>query len=302
MASLERSEILAGLFDGESSENGVFQYIHNKIKSEKASSKVNFELVSKIYTYLLFGVSSNTSCQYMTNLKKFINDSVRINDKKRWRKYLDVIFLPQDLYKLRTDLAVEKVTFRLQNQEERYDYKIVEETINKVDELIKNNRVIDTAGAYKYARLNLLVFWCMLITGRRFVEVAKTIDIKMIDGIYMYEGLAKKRGNKDSARAFINDEEYSLLIDRLKEIREIIGSDKLRNDEINNNYARVFNRWLLDAVPELLKNKETSHVLRKIAMNRAWHKFGEGKMDKHFFCTLFLGHQIEIQAVDHYLI
>lgn len=300
MAS-DRKEILRATF-GSCMEDEIYSYIEHSIKKEKSRATLNLELVAKIYTYLYYGLEINSSVQYMSKLKAFLLEQVKNNDKKRWLKYVDSVFIPQEIYDLRNKISTDKVIAKLSSPQEIYDLNKIEEIIAEADKLIEDGYGLRGTSFDLNARICLLIFWCMLISGRRFIEVTKLVNIEKNESVgYIYTDLAKKRGDAGSCRAFIDDKEYDLLTKRLKEIRDNLDSQNQTNKEINNRIGRVFNRWLLGAFPDVFDNEETSHVLRKISMNRAWHKYGEGKMDKHFFCSTFLGHQIEIQAVDHYL-
>lgn len=299
MAS-DRKEVLKSVF-GSSLEKDIYTYFSNAIKSEKTKSALNLDLVSKMYLYLYYGLEINSVTQYMVKLKAFISENIKNNDKKRWLKYVDSVFIPQEIYDMRNKASAEKVIAKLASPEQIYNLDLIEEVIANVDKILKEEPNI-TNFYEKNERTCLLIFWVMLITGRRFLEVCKLVNIEKDNNVgYIYTDLAKKRGNLASCRAFITDEEYPMLMARIQEIRTNIDAENQTNKEINSRIARVFNRWLLNAMPNVFNSGETSHVLRKISMNRAWRKYGEGKMDKHFFCSTFLGHQIEIQAVDHYL-
>jgi len=131
-----------------------------------------------------------------------------------------------------------------------------------------------------------------LVTGRRSVEILKTLDIVKEGKEWFYVGVAKKGKEDAKIKAYSLDTDYEFLKALLTQLREDLDTSKLTAKEVNSKYNRIFNR----AFKKLTDTDYTFHEAREIWADMLYlgegYKSGEWTEEFNFKAEV-LGHEIK---------
>lgn len=159
--------------------------------------------------------------------------------------------------------------------------KIVDDDID-----VAKQQTLERARAYLYAT------YLALATGRRSIEILKTLEIVKDGDTCYYQGIAKKSDNNVKIEAYSLDRDFEFLIKILAKLREDLPTNNLTAKEVNSKYNRIFNR----AFKKLTNTDYTFHDAREIYSDLLYIKEGysDGSWtEEHNFKGKILGHEIK---------
>lgn len=207
-------------------------------------------------------------------------------------KFITAFILDSNVYRaLNAKYSDEVINTLSTESSSDFDYVLfVERTISTLTaeiesgdhSLLSNNSRADREIAYK----QLIVL--SLSTGRRQIEILKTVSINKKKDEALYSGLAKKK-KEDEASV-----EAPCLIDitiakrYLKNVREVFGTETMQNKEINSKYNASINKAIQRYFPEL--KIDGFHFFRTAYAEYCFQKFGSG--DKLVYFAKVLGHEL----------
>ncbi|MCT7466973.1 telomere resolvase [Aliarcobacter cryaerophilus] len=168
--------------------------------------------------------------------------------------------------------------------------KFTRDTINLLIDNIKNNVSLSKSNMSKledelfYQKLFVLA----LATGRRQIELLKTLTIKKKKELALYEGLSKKR-NDD-----VESCEAPILID-IKIAKKYLDDvrDYLKNYNVENMTADAINSKFNGRIGNAIKRyigDYNFHYFRACYAHTCYTEFGNN-MDKTIYFTNILGHK-----------
>ena len=131
---------------------------------------------------------------------------------------------------------VEKVVNKLKDYVDNFDDKLKEGIIKK-----PNSAKVDIIKAY------YISFLLGLTTGRRQVELLKTLEIGSRKGKAMFKGLVKQPKNAKEAQEgniiFLSVKDAQKY---LRLLRKLLPTDDMTNTEVNKKYNAMFNKAFKD--------------------------------------------------------
>ena len=218
-----------------------------------------------------------------------------------------ILSLPSGFYKLLNQKAQNKVIEKLENKDsDNIDFvseteKLLDYLVNKINTIsekdIGNNTTLEKQQAY------LKLFVIALATGRRQVEILKSLTINKKGEMAIYRGLAKKKKNDEfevTAPILYN---ISIIKSYLKDVRKEFDTENMDNRKINQKYSGIINKAFEKYITsnenfEWLKGKGV-HFLRAMYAETCYLKFGIDK-EKDVYMQKILGHEIIVPGVKNY--
>lgn len=146
---------------------------------------------------------------------------------------------------------------------------------------------------------NLSIVYLALVTGRRFFEIMKNLEVlKDENNQVIFRGLAKKRDSENSSKGFILDD-LEMVVKMINNVRAYYDdfTKNMTAQQINASYSKTLNNFLKK---ELGKQDITFHTLRERYAEVCELEFNKGKIDKDVFRTYVLSHDIDTSASDFY--
>ena len=292
----DNKELYKFLYGTASWKNGIEAMFTSDFKGCRSHNDV-MKVYNKYVPYLVYGRAFNTMLRMYTDFRSIITE---LNTKN-------------------TEFALE-VAFSLNKKDDVkgvYAYKSMKhkKMIDKKDDVLKDgskgaiksetvlkffNHLKDTIDnddfsnlVYKTQKVEQVKAYYITIllglcTGRRMVEILKTINISIKKGVPMFSGFVKKSPDDDKPSTgvilFITPTEAKKYLSMLRKLIDVSAID---NKDINKKYNAVFNNALvkyssdiLGATP-FLNNKGvlakiSFHDLRKIYAGYAYKEFGNG--------------------------
>ena len=264
-----------------------------KIKGKKEA----FEFSNKWLFYLYFDSSNytlkNRSLEMRKELLSNNIDEVVVNLFK----------LPGEYYNALNAKDEEIVKAVLTDDfKSDFNYEVfVDETIKKFIEIVGAKEISLNSSSQNINRelSYYKMFVLALATGRRQIEILRTLEISKKKDLVIYNGLAKKN-NKELAKV-----EAPILMDLnlakkwLKDIREEFKiTEEMTNKEVNSKY----NGSIGKALVRIFKDIEIKefHFFRTCYAETCYKKFG-GEKDKELYFAEILGHEIALNHTHNYL-
>ena len=212
--------------------------------------------------------------KFDTRLSIFVNDKRIENAKNRKenKKEFDIDFFKTLIVDLKSNI----------------------QNIRKGDFPKANNQSFEQIEAYHIAT------YLALVTGRRFVEILKTLEIEKRGTNAKFHGLVKKPDDERSIERVCLLDDYKTVKKHLARLRKILDVSDMSNDEVNKKYSAIFNRYLKDKILRT-DTKFTFHDLRGIYAELCYLEFAKENEDKKDFFSKVLGHREVFTATDHYL-
>ena len=216
-----------------------------------------------------------------------------------------ILSLPSSFFKLLNEKANKKVIEKLEVETEvEVDYtKLANDILLYLNDRIENKDVLAKSNNSSVERelAYLKLFFVLLATGRRQIEILKTIDIAKRKEMALFRGLAKKKNdNKNEITAPILYD-VNIIKKYIKDIRKEFGSKEMTNKEVNQklNYPtnRAFKKYFKDKYEFV--EKKGLHFLRTIYAITCYQNFGND-VDKEVYIAKILGHEVKITAVKNY--
>jgi hypothetical protein len=177
--------------------------------------------------------------------------------------------------------------------------------INRIVSDLKSKIDNDDFTLYRNQELNKvkayhIVILLAICTGRRQIEILKTLSIYKQKELVLYSGIAKK-DNLDkkipSKLLFIDVNEAKHY---LRELRKIFNLDNLTNREVNQKFSGSLNTTLNNYIKDFIDKDFKLHDLRKIYAELCFQKFAN-HMDKDLFYKEILAHEVKPTSATHYM-
>lgn len=287
-----RRDFLISNFGGYKLET-IKKSILEKIRNAK-SNEDKEAIIHELYAYIYFGVTQETISVTCSNVKKWLN-----SDTKKAKDYLRYIKIPNTIYTALKNFGNNQVKEQLSNlkQINIQDYK---DFLKSIDEAIKDKNYksyITENISEERKDIYYKTFYLIAVTGRRFVEILKTISIKTNkNNEFFFDGIAKKKSlNNNDFKAYLLDEDITKLRRYLREVRTFFKTENLTNREISQRYTYIFNQFIKKYIDEKINSSE----LRKLYAETCYKEFGKG-YEKGYFIALCLGHEIQLTQTSHY--
>jgi len=282
------------LFYGTTSWNKISANFTTELKASKTKSAL-IKTVMKYVPYCwMDNRSINTARKRYSNFKSLIEEA----EHKYGDVALELFKLPSEAYE--NIKAVENNIVReKQSLKDNYDSKEIMKVIKELKRLlisgnfaIGRNQTIETVRAYHTA------IYLALVTGKRQIEILKTLHIRIRKGEPYFEGLAKKSSNEpELIKAVLLDDEVKFTQDLLKQLRKDLNVEAMSNLQINQKYNTIFNK----AVKRYTGLQISFRDIREIWADICFNKFGSNSNEKVYKAEI-LGHMaVEVTPTDHYM-
>lgn len=259
-----------------------------------------FKIYNKYLPAIYLGQALNSVAVRFSTFRKPLK---KMGKNKVAKQLLEIMWFPEIASNFLKKQSEEKTLEKKENKSE-LDINFVFETLKNLKEkIISKNFITNTRQDAKQVEMYCLAIYIALNSGRRLSEVLKTFEIEKKGKNIIFKNLLKKKS--DEMESFENmhlvDEDYLFTSKCLKRLREILDTTNMTNDQVAKKYSFIFNSYMKKHI--LLTDKYTFHDLRKMYAQACWVKFADKEQEnqKDFFAKI-LGHEIQVDTVDHYLI
>ena len=151
---------------------------------------------------------------------------------------------------------------------------------------------LGTRQTKEQVRAYYLATYLALITGRRLVEILKTLELRKYRDKLKARGIAKK-GEEDKSYDLIPLDDIDKILSAYKELRRIFDTSNLTKRQVNQKHNAKFNEFLKT---KIFPNSDlTFHDLRKIYLLKAYEKYGNNENFDNFAEKALL-HDVKIDA------
>jgi hypothetical protein len=153
------------------------------------------------------------------------------------------------------------------------------------------------------ARAYLFASYLVFVTGRRSVEILKTLELVENGKEWFYKGITKKGAESFEIKAYSLDNDFEFLNILIKQLRIDVDTKKLKNTEVNSKYNHIFNR----SFKRITGVNYTFHDAREIFAELAYIEFGKKlgtDREEIDFKSSILGHEINkdrLVTTEHYM-
>jgi integrase len=307
MENIELSNALYGV----NRWNDIKELFVSDFKKCRTNDDIN-KLYNKYIPYIWFGRALNTVIKKYTEFRALISE---INNKHS--KYaLEIVFLMgetninkkpfnQGIYGVTIHKAKDKQLNKTTNDLKEIDLKVVHNLVHKLKDKIDNNDfIIASSQSIERVKAYHLIILLALTTGRRQVELLKTLEIDYNKNrkqkIY-FKGIVKKGSKSIDKEAgtilFITIQETKKYLNML---RKLLPTQKMENIKINQKYNGVIASALIRYTKDIIGFKLKFHDLRSLYAEYAWETLGEGYTNKATFFDMVLNHKVEPTTADNY--
>lgn len=265
-----------------------------------SSKRETMLTVTKFIPYCWMGGRKiKTVARYYADMRNVIKD---VDDEFR-DLALELFSVPADVYDRIKKVDTEKVLENLEDKEV-FDANQIQNIIGQLKAQIVNNDIpmakqqtLEQARAYLYAS------YLALVTGRRSVEILKSLEIIKKGDEWIYKGISKKGIEGSEIKAYALDDDFEFLAGLVKQLRADIDTTALKNTEVNSKYNHIFNR----SFKKLTGTNYTFHDAREIYAELVYLKFGKKNgtdREEINFKSDVLGHEINkdrLVTTEHYM-
>lgn len=241
----------------------------------------------------------NTTAQYYSEMRKIVKEVGGEHEDMA----LALLLPPQGLYET-TQAKVIENTKEKHIDRDTYDIEYMKTIISRLKDSIITGDIKKTrqqtqerANAYVYAT------YLALVTGRRQIEIIKTLKIIKDGKEWFYEGIAKKGEEGTSIKAYSLDENFEKLAEILEYIQKVLGTENMTKVQANSKFNNPFN----NAFKKLTGTNFTFHDAREIFADIMFIESGEDdgtwNTEKNYKSKI-LGHSISndrLTATEHYM-
>ena len=307
---MDNSELTNALY-GVNRWSEIKELFVSDFKKCKTNDDVN-KLYNKYIPYIWFGRALNTVIKKYTEFRALIGE---INNKHSEYALKSVFVMGETtmnnkpfnkgIYGVTIHKAKDKQLSKTTNDLKEIDLKLVEKLFYSLKEKIDNDSFViaknqkrDTVKAYH------LIILLALATGRRQVEILKTLEIDFNKNrkqqIY-FKGIVKKGSKNTNKEAgtilFITPQESKKYLAML---RKLLPVQDLENVKINQKYNGVIANALIRYTKDIIGFDLKFHDLRSIYAEYAWETLGDGYTNKATFFDIVLNHKVEPTTADNY--
>jgi len=270
----------------------------NLIKElRKVKENIGFyEVHSKYIPFFWLDSSIYTTRDRYTNVRNLIKET-RFSKAKKDFILQKVFVLDSKLYDVLADESKKREDSK---EEQEFNIDAYFKTIEKLKSMIENKDFKVLNGQTEKSVLaNLSMFYLAFVTGRRFYEIIKTLNIIKKGGKIYFDGLAKKRDEKDDIKlGLILDDDYKFVKKALKYVRNYYADlvKDMDSKQINAKYSKNITRALKRAIGYDI----SFHDIREQYAEIADKKFNKGLIDSDLFKAFVLGHEVNVDATQFY--
>jgi hypothetical protein len=189
-------------------------------------------------------------------------------------------------------------------ERDTYNPEYIKTIISKLKDSITTGNIEKTrqqtqerAVAYTYAT------YLALVTGRRQIEIIKTLKIVKKGNEWFYQGVAKKGDDDISIKAYSLDTDFEKLAELLEYVQKTLGAKNMTKALANSKFNNPFN----NAFKKLTGTNFTFQDAREIMADILWSESDENDgtwNTEQSFKAKVLGHAItqeRLTATEHYM-
>lgn len=267
----------------------VFLDEAKKVKSKE--DICNFS--SRWYFFMVFDSSIHT----VKNRSKDMRDLLVLN---KLDELIPIFKIESAIYGGIKKAYNERIKDKIEVSENDFNHsKFTRETINKLLDNVKNNVSLSKSNMSKledelfYQKLFILA----LSTGRRQIELLKTLTIKKKKNLAIYEGLSKKKMddiNFCEAPILIDIKTAKKYLDDVRDYLKKYNAENMTADQLNSK----FNGRIGNAIKRYVGNYNF-HFFRACYAHTSYCESGE-KMEESFYFQKILGHKEVILSAHSY--
>ena len=252
-----RNQILSALYNLTSS-NKIETQIIKELRNAKQD--IYCKIHQKYIPFFWCESSIYTTRDRYTKIRNLIKDT-RIAKAKKELLLRDIFILDTKLYDVLAEVSSKKENEKV-NTEFSIDNYFA--TIKKIKKIIEEKDFkIQNGQTEKSVLANLSMFYLAFVTGRRFFEIIKTLNIIKKGGKIYFDGLAKKKDETGIKLGLLLDDDYIFMKKALKYVRNHYTDlvKDLNSKQINAKYAKNITR----ALRRILENNDISfHDIREM--------------------------------------
>lgn len=265
-----------------------------------SSKRETMLTVTKFIPYCWMGGRKiKTVARYYADMRNVIKD---VDDEFR-DLALELFSVPADVYDRIKKVDTEKVLENLEDKEV-FDANQIQNIIGQLKaQIVKNDIPMAKQQTLEQARAYLYASYLALVTGRRSVEILKSLEIIKKGDEWIYKGISKKGIEGSEIKAYALDDDFEFLAGLVKQLRADIDTTALKNTEVNSKYNHIFNR----SFKKLTGTNYTFHDAREIYAELVYLKFGKKNgtdREEINFKSDVLGHEINkdrLVTTEHYM-
>ena len=172
------------------------------------------------------------------------------------------------------------------------------------DKIDNDDFVVASSQKFEMVKAYHLIILLALVTGRRQVELLKTLEIDYNKNrkqkIY-FKGIVKKGSKNTDKEAgvilFLTVQETKKYLNML---RKLLKVQDMENTKINQKYNGVIASALVRYTKDIIGFELKFHDLRSLYAEYAWETLGDGYTNKATFFDMVLNHKIEPTTADNY--
>lgn len=277
----------------------VKKLFREQLQASKNKRDVQVAIIQAIPYCWIGGRTLGTTSVYYSELRKIVKEvSGEFEDMS-----LALLIPPVGLYEA-SQAKVTKHTKEKHIERDTYDIQYIKSIISRLKDSINTGNIQKTrqqtqerAIAYVYAT------YLAFVTGRRQIEILKTLKIIKVDNEWFYKGLAKKNEDDVSIKAYSLDDNFEKLAELLEYIQKTLGTKDMIKTQVNSKFNNSFN----NAFKKLTGTNFTFQDAREIYADILWNESEENDgtwNSEQAFKAKVLGHSItqeRLTATEHYM-
>lgn len=286
----------------------VKKLFREELRKAKSNRAVQVAITKFIPYCWIGGRTLGTTSVYYSQLRTIAKE---VLDDEFIEMALNLLLPPDGLYeasqKKVTDNTIEKHI-----NKDIFDADEIYGAIDSIKKLILDGK--KDINAYKpfKSRQNTLeqvkayayFSYLTLVTGRRQIELFKTLSIIKEGNKWFYDGIAKKRdGETGRIKAYSLDEDFEFLQELLTFLQDYLDVKDWDNIAINGKYNHVFNNALKRLTGLNFTSKDIREIVADLLYIKIGKKTGTWNEEKEFKAEV-LGHEIKkdrLTASEHYM-
>ncbi|GEM_PF-6973885 len=185
---------------------------------------------------------------------------------------------------------------------ENLSQKIKEIDLRKIHEIYFDGSSQNTNRTKERETAYLCAAYLGMVTGRRFTEIIKTMDIDRKGRNVMFSGILKKRSDEEETlENCVLLDEFETVKKALKILRTNFDTNDYTKAIVSKKFGLVYRNYLQKEI--LQDNRYGYHDLRKMYAQAAWEKYGKKTdIDQKTYIGQVLGHTKKVDATDHYMV
>jgi len=185
-----------------------------------------------------------------------------------------------------------------------YDLEYIKTIISKLKDSINTGNIKKTrqqtqerAITYTYAT------YLALVTGRRQIEIIKTLKIVKKENEWFYQGVAKKGEDDVSIKAYSLDTDFEKLSELLEYIQNHLDTKNMSKSQANSKFNNPFNNAFKKLTGTNFTFQDAREIMADILWNESEENDGTWNSEQSFKAKV-LGHAVtqeRLTATEHYM-